>query len=86
MTPELEQEFSARMRELKAENSAVYLAMLAVLYAINGLWDGPPEGYTRGDFKRAIKVIRVTPKGPEHISTFEAAVTLIRQYWLHRTA
>lgn len=80
------EEFSARVAELKTKKSALYLAMLAGLYVLAGFRGYPPEGYTRGDFKRAVKVIRAAPKGTELASTFEAAVTLIREDWLGRTA
>ena len=82
---DMERELACRIADLKSNNTPAYLAMIAVLDAMAG-YGSKPEGFTRGDFKRAIKAIRETPKGREFAPTVEAAVTLIREDWLGRTA
>lgn len=43
------------------------------------------ENYTRSDFKRAIKRLRVLQgKHPEYADLYEEAVEHIRRVWLHR--
>lgn len=43
------------------------------------------EGYTRSDFKRAIKRLRVLQgKHPEYADLYEEAIGHIRRVWLHR--
>ena len=42
-------------------------------------------GYTRGDFKRAIKRLRVAQKFTlRYAADYEAAIAHIRREWLHR--
>ena len=80
---DMERELACRIADLKSNNAPVYLAMIAILDAMAG-YDSKPEGYTRGDFKRAIKVIRAMPKEPDFVPVSEAAVMFIRRNWLHR--
>lgn len=80
---DMARELACRIADLESSNTPVYLAMLAILDVMAG-YDSKPEGYTRGDFKRAIKAIRATPKDPDLISDFEAAAMFIRRNWLHR--
>ena len=45
------------------------------------------EGYTRSDFKRTIKRLRVLQrKHPEYADLYEEAIGHIRRVWLHREA
>ena len=63
----------------------MYLAMVAMLYTTAEIPVEPPEGYTRGDFKRAIRVIRESQAATPNLSEeFEKAAALIRRDWLHR--
>ena len=86
----MEQEIISHMEELRDNSPAKYLAMIASFHVVAGLDSmcAPPNGYTRGDFKRAIRVIRATQKDSERrqdlVSILETAVTLIRREWLHR--
>ena len=86
----MEQEIISHMEELRDNSPAKYLAMIASFHVVAGLDSmcAPPNGYTRGDFKWAIRVIRATQKDPEWrqdlVSILETAVTLIRREWLHR--
>ena len=74
------------MRDLRATDTPGFLAVLAFARTMTGA-EGmePPEGYTRGDFKRAIKVSRsLQSTVPQYGETIEKAVALIRRGWLHR--
>ena len=82
---DMERRFLLRMRELSAARSAMYLAMVAMLYTTAEIPVEPPEGYTRGDFKRAIRVIRERQAiSPDFSEEFEKGVALIRRDWLHK--
>lgn len=65
-----------------------YLAIVALLCAAL-CTDGPKTldmgQYTRGDLKRAIKVLRIAQRdNHEFAGSFEGAVQFIRRTWLHR--
>lgn len=85
-----QEKISALMGKAMVQNPAVYLAGLAVICA----FDAPTaigidwiEGYTRSDFKRAVKLLRGTQKqAPQCAATYEGAITYIRTKWLHREA
>lgn len=80
---DLERRFLTNMKKLKGGR---YLAMIAILHAMNG-FDAldPVEGCTRGDFKRAVRFLRETQTMFLQFSDdFENAVMLIRRDWLHR--
>lgn len=82
---DMERKFLLRMKELSAAGGAVYLAMSATLHAMAELPVNPPEGYTRMDFKRAIRVIRECQvAAPDLSEEFEKGAALIRRDWLHR--
>lgn len=80
------QELMGRMTELEMTSPEKFLAMFAVLHAMMGDCDvAMPEGYSRGVFKKAIRVLRMTQRrNQELVPDIELAVTLIRQKWLHR--
>lgn len=63
-----------------------YLAIIAIMLSrLNE--DGAIyfHGYTRGDAKRAIKLLRIfQSKDPERAVRCEDAITFIRREWLHR--
>lgn len=85
-----QEKISALMEKARAQNPDVYLAGLAVICA----FDAPTaigidwlEGYTRSDFKRAVKLLRGTQKqAPQLTAIFEDAIKHIRAEWLHREA
>ena len=82
---DMERKFLLRMRELSVAGGAVYLAMFATLHTMAELPMDPSEGYTRGDFKRAIRVIReYQVTAPDFSEEFEKGAALIRRDWLHR--
>lgn len=81
-----QEKISALMEKARVQNPDVYLAGIALAFApdaANGIdW---VEGYTRGSFKRAVKVLRWMQKeAPQHAATYEGAITYIRTKWLHR--
>lgn len=85
-----QEKISALMEKAMVQNPAVYLAGLAVICAFDAQtaigidWI---EGYTRSDFKRAVKLLRGTQtQAPQHAATYEGAITYIRTEWLHREA
>ena len=83
---DFDREFLDIMMDLRATTTPGFLAVIAFARTVTGA-DGmePPEGYTRGDFKRAIKVSRsVQNDAPKYAATIEKAVALIRRDWLNR--
>lgn len=87
MSP-LEREFFKLLKEAEERGPADYISMIAIICAMkNKDIDGFASQYTRGDHKRAIKLIReVQQSHPEYADHYEPAVTFIRQHWLHRDA
>lgn len=83
-----QEKISALMGKAMVQNPAVYLAGLAMICA----FDAPTaigidwiEGYTRSDFKRAVKLLRGTQKqAPQYAATYEGAITYIRAEWMGR--
>lgn len=90
MNPELE--IKNQMAEYKRTSPERYLAMFAVLNAIMDAESMTmPEGYSRGTFKRAVKILRIAQRSaekedPKCVPGFEAAIMLICRDWLHREA
>ena len=81
-----QEKISALMEKASAQNPAVYLAGVAVICAPGPSgdidWAG---GYTRGSFKRAVKLLRRLQKeAPQHAAIYEGAITYIRPEWLSR--
>ena len=85
---DLDKEINCRMEELKATPER-YLAVLAAFHVAAGLHSigNAPSGYTRGDFKRAIRTIKATQVASEEselVPILKEAVKLIRREWLRR--
>lgn len=80
--------FLSGMKRLEEENRPKYFAMIAIFHALAGVDHlEKPDIFTRGEYKKAIRIIRVIQKHPNPILTdseAEAAVGLIRRDWLHR--
>lgn len=76
------------MKRLEEENRPKYFAMIAIFHVLAGVDHmEKPDIFTRGEYKKAIRIIRVSQKHPNPILTdseAEAAVMLIRREWLHR--
>lgn len=76
------------MKRLEEESRPKYFAMIAIFHILAGVDHlKEPSVFTRGDYKRAIRIIRVNQKLLSPILTdseAEAAVGLIRRDWLHR--
>lgn len=85
LTP-VENKFLTMLHEAEQRGAADYISIIAVICAWTGKdFEGFAERYTRGDLKRAIKLIRETQEAhPEYADHYEAAVTFIREHWLHR--
>ena len=85
---DMEKRFLSGMKRLEEENRPKYFAMIAIFHALAGVGHlKEPSVFTRGDYKRAIRIIRVNQKLLSPILTdseAEAAVGLIRREWLHR--
>lgn len=81
-----EQWFFNRMKEAEATNAPIFIAVAAILYAGTGQPPIPFEDtYSRGDFKRAIKRLRVFQQNkPQCAGIYEEAIAFIRRNWLHR--
>lgn len=87
---DLNKEITCRMEELKATPER-YLAVLAAFHVAAGLHSigDAPSGYTRGDFKRAIRTIKATQVASEEselVPILKEAAKLIRREWLHKEA
>ena len=87
---DLNEEITCRMEELKATPER-YLAVLAAFHVAAGLHSigDAPSGYTRGDFKRAIRTIKATQVASEEselVPILKKAAKLIRREWLHKEA
>lgn len=84
---ESEKRFIARMEKARIENPASYLAIIAIILTPGTNEDVDwTEGYTRSEFKRAIKMLRAAQKEvPQYVGVYENAITFIRTAWLHRT-
>lgn len=88
LTQYARRELENRLTELARGSTPKYLAMLAILSALADE-PTPPKGFSRGDCKRAIRVIRATQRSiekedAEGAQDMENAVMLIRRDWLHR--
>lgn len=80
--------FMARMERARTQNPALYLAAIAVTHTPGTTEDIDwAEGHTRGDFKRAVKILRGLQKeAPQCAATYEDAIAFIRADWLRRKA
>lgn len=85
---DVDKRFLYGMKKLEEESRPKYFAMIAIFHVLAGMDHlKEPEVFTRGEYKKAIRIIRVYQKHPTPILTdseAEAAVTLIRRDWLHR--
>lgn len=65
-----------------------YLMIVAILCSsVKGSGVDIAGDYTRGDFKRAVKALRVAQKrAPQYAEHYEDAISHIRREWLHREA
>lgn len=82
---ETKRELLTIMDEFMKTDTPGYLAMLAVCYVAAGKDDmSAPIGYSRGDFKRGIRVLREIQGDAPDPQRIESAAALIRQEWLHR--
>lgn len=76
------------MKRLEEESRPKYFAMIAIFHVLAGVDRlKEPSVFTRGDCKRAIRIIRSCQKEQAPILTdseAEAAGGLIRRDWLHR--
>lgn len=81
-------EFVDGMMELKMTNIPGYLGVYAILLLPgDSEKTQPPAGYSRNDFKRAIRLLRIYQHScPEQSEHAESAIALIRRDWLHRGA
>lgn len=73
------------MLKLRKTNVPGYLGVLAILCLSNDKTE-PPEGYSRGNFKRAIKSLREFQRIEKDSEWVESAIALIRRDWLHKGA
>lgn len=80
-----ERKFLNYMHRVESAGTPVWLATIAIICVIGGESHvDPPDGYTRGDFKRTIRVIRqVQATEPRFTADFDKAVALVRRGWLH---
>lgn len=83
---EIKQELLEIVKELRETDPAGFLSVVAVCRVITGRKGmEPPADYTRGDYKRAIKVCReIQSMVPQKADRIEEAIFLIRRDWLHR--
>lgn len=85
---DMEKRFLSGMKRLERENRPKHFAMVAILHVLAGVgYLEEPTVFTRGDYKKAICIIRSCQKEQNPILTdseAEAAVGLIRRDWLHR--
>lgn len=81
-----QQEFLDLVHKVEQRGPDYYVSTIAILCAMNGKdIDGFAGRYTRGDHKRAIKLLREARQYlPEYAESYEAAVKFIREHWLHR--
>lgn len=74
------------LNRFRKADTAEKIATVAIMSSGSGQ-DGLDmlENYTRSDFKRAIKRLRVLQgKHPEYADLYEEAIGYIRRVWLHR--
>ena len=85
---DMEKRILSGMKVLEMEDRSKYFAMIAIFHVLAGMdYLEKPDIFTRGEYKKAIRIIRVSQKHPNPILTdseAEAAVGLIRRDWLHR--
>lgn len=81
-----EKEFLTLLHEAEQRGAADYISIVAIVCAMKDKdIEGFANRYSRGDHKRAIKLIREVQKAhPEYSDHYEPAVVFIRKYWLHR--
>nr|WP_325180336.1 hypothetical protein [uncultured Oscillibacter sp.] len=86
---DVDKRFLSSMKRLERENRSKYFAMIAIFHVLAGMDHlEQPAAFTRGECKKAIRIIRVNQKHPNPVLTDSeagAAVTLIRRDWLNRT-
>lgn len=72
----------------KETNTAAFLSIIAFVAAFPNVKIDSADlvaKYSRGDYKRAIRVLRVIQQAnPQYSEDIESAVALIRREWLHR--
>lgn len=69
-------------------NECEKLCFMAILFSAPGEERYErPAGYTNGELKRAIKHLRIVQKDcPDDAQSFELAIALIRNNWLHKAS
>lgn len=82
----MEKEFLTLLNEAKERGAADYISIIALVCAMkNKDVEGFANRYSRGDHKRAVKLIRKAQKShPEYADYYESAIAFIRKYWLRR--
>lgn len=81
-----EQRFITLLHEAEATDIPSYIGAAAILYCGSKQDDVPFMGvYSRGDFKRAIRRLRVLQQDkPQCAGIYEETITFIRRNCLHR--
>lgn len=80
---EIEREFVKLITSADATHHIMIAALLCSVVKESGA--DIVDGYTKGDFKRAIKELRIVQKrAPQYAAYYEDAISHIRREWLHR--
>lgn len=82
----LDIEFIRLLRQSQVTSIPVYLGAVACIGCESGhTFVGKMPNYSRGDYKRAIKHLRIVQKQhPEYSETYDNVISYIRKYWLKR--
>lgn len=82
---EMEHEFVNLITNANTTNYIMVAALICSSVKASGA--DIVDDYTRGDFKRAIKGLRVAQKrAPQYAEYYEDAISHIRREWLHKEA
>lgn len=80
---EMERKFVKMVTSADATDNILITALLCSIVKESGA--DIVDGYTKGDFKRAVKALRVAQKrAPQYAAYYEDAISHIRREWLHR--
>ena len=76
------------MEIIRTADRCEKLCIMAILFSAPGKERFVrPAGYSNGELKRTIKRLRIAQKDcPDIAKSFEPAITLIRNNWLHKAA
>ena len=81
---DIKQKLEAELLFLKSRTE-VYLGIIAMMVASTGCNADLDDGYSRGDYKRAVRFLRAYQNAnPNYSDDAESAIALIRREWLHR--